>query len=139
MNDRLPAFAARIEVLDDVTNYETTRDDGLWSAFHRSLGHKIRVRVTNTSEAVWEPSPVHGMHAVNLAYQWLDPDTDQVVLEGGRHPLGAQVPPGETREIEMLLNYPGPGRYILHISMIQEGHAWFYHLCDQYSLEMSID
>jgi hypothetical protein len=126
-------------VLDDVTDYEGTGCDGLWATFHRGLGRTIQVRVTNTSDAVWEPSPVYGLHAVNLGYQWLDADTKKMVFEGGRYPLGAQVPPGASREIEMLLNYPGPGRYILHVSLIQEGHAWFYHECDQYSLDITID
>jgi hypothetical protein len=139
MTARLTDFEARIEVLDDVTNCPRSDYRGLWSAFHRGTGPTVRVRVTNTSEAVWEPSPVTGMHAVNLCYQWLDADTKRLVLDGKRYPLGAQVPPGASCEFELQLIYPRPGRYILHVSMIQEGHAFFYHLCDQYSRELIVE
>ncbi len=133
----LSEFRAEVVVVDEelIEKGNADRYRGIWSRFHRSLGPTIRVKVTNTSSVAWENSPRLGMYAVNLSYQWLNPRTRRPVLEVGRTPLQSPVRPGESQELALPLAYPGAGVYLLKISMIQEGVAWFSDRCPQYVRE----
>ncbi len=135
--DALKEFRAEVVVVDEalIEKGNADRYRGVWSRFHRSLGPTIRVKVTNTSSVVWDSSPRLGMYAVNLSYQWLHPRTRRPVLEVGRTPLQSPVRPGESQELALPLAYPGAGVYLLKISMIQEGVAWFSDRCPQYVRE----
>ena len=134
MTGPLNDYGAKVEVLnpDLIIDYRQGRYDGIWNWCHRDLGPNIRVRVTNTSNSIWQPLPKFGNHAIDLSCQWRDADTKKMVHETGRVPIEQQVNPNESLELELPLSYPGPGNYDLHVSMIQEGHVWFYDLCEQY-------
>ncbi len=64
--------------------------------------------------------------AVNLAYHWLDVDGESVLFEGKRTAFKNEVSPGETVEVEMIVETPEePGSYILELDLVRERIAWF--------------
>jgi len=68
------------------------------------------------------PYPVH------IASNWRDPLTGQRIagVEGLRTPLPHPLPPGQrhTGRVEIAAP-PTPGEYLLHLTFVQEGVAWF--------------
>ena len=50
-----------------------------------------------------------------------------MIQEGERYNLLKSVQPGEEMEREIFISYPKEkGKYIVRISLIQEGVSWFY-------------
>jgi hypothetical protein len=64
---------------------------------------------------------------VNLSYRWLDAASSSVlVTDGARGGLATALAPGESRDVSVMVRAPAePGRYVLRLSMVQEGVAWF--------------
>ncbi|MEX3951312.1 sulfotransferase family 2 domain-containing protein [Paraburkholderia sp. EG287B] len=67
------------------------------------------------------PNPVH------VAYHWLEAKRSQaVVFDGERTTLHASLMPGEEREMQALVVAPSvAGTYVLRLTLVQEGIAWF--------------
>ncbi len=85
---------------------------------------EIEVRVENRGALAWTrdtPNPVR------LAYHWLSPDGDEVVLfEGVRTELQGDVAPGRTAHLRArVLAPPQPGQYRLAWDMLKEHRFWF--------------
>ncbi len=86
------------------------------------------VRALNRSDAFWSASGLPfqaGALRVAAVYRWLAPD-GSVLVEGERSLLPGDVPPGG--EIGMIVRVRAPaepGRYLLRLTFVQEGVAWF--------------
>lgn len=85
----------------------------------------IHLKVTNTSDATF--APYVGKGAVNASYQWLNAADGSVAKDGIRTSLRAPLPSGASTELPLSVELPSQsGRYILALSLVQEGCAWFY-------------
>lgn len=91
------------------------------------------INVKNISNCVWPNTmKADSWGKIAVSYKWyintteeLDPNSQ--IIEGSRITFGKNVQPGETVTLSMYVNYPEKaGDYILRISLIQEGCAWFY-------------
>jgi hypothetical protein len=85
------------------------------------------VTIKNGSTKTWPSKPnKKGRHAVNLAYHWLDRKRQMVVFDGLRTPLPRDLGPGESVTLRATIRAPEKaGEYLLHMTMVQEGVAWF--------------
>jgi Ig-like domain from next to BRCA1 gene len=85
------------------------------------------VTIKNASSRTW-PSETDSkrQHAVNLSYHWLDRKRQMVVYDGLRTPLPRDLNPGESVTLKATIRAPEkPGEYLLHLTLVQEGVAWF--------------
>lgn len=81
----------------------------------------VTVNVRNLGRMGWAST---GQRPVNLSYR-VRRDGVQIA-EGERTAFPEVIPGGQTREVEVHLTAPAePGKYIVQISAVQEGVAWF--------------
>jgi 4-amino-4-deoxy-L-arabinose transferase-like glycosyltransferase len=86
----------------------------------------IFVRIKNVSTVTWPARERGGSpHQVSLGNHWLDPSGRTLINDDGRRALLRDLKPGETTDLPLAVNAPGPGRYILELDMLQEGVSWF--------------
>ena len=88
------------------------------------------ITVTNASPIPWpsKPNP-RGKNAVHLSYHWLDQQRKTIVYDGLRTKLPGDLEPGESVTLRALIRSPdNPGEYVLQITLVQEGVAWFSDL-----------
>lgn len=83
----------------------------------------VRVDVSNQSNfqlSSRAPNPVH------FSYHWLDGTGEQVVVfDGERTRLPMSLMPGDERQMQASVVAPAsPGRYMLRLTLVQEGIAW---------------
>ena len=66
-------------------------------------------------------------YPINLSYHWLDAETgDIVVFDGERTALTETLDAGVCRHYRVRVSSPDKaGKYVLRITMVQEGVAWF--------------
>jgi hypothetical protein len=85
--------------------------------FFVQVGLRNRSRYQIASRA---PNPVH------VSYHWIEAEGSQVVVfDGERTRLHASLMPGEEREMQALtVAPPVAGRYVLRLTLVQEGIAW---------------
>ena len=85
------------------------------------------VTVKNASSKTWPSKPdSKGRNAVYLSYHWLDRKRQIVVFDGLRTPLPHDLNPGESITLKAAILAPKKtGDYILHLTLVQEGVAWF--------------
>jgi hypothetical protein len=85
------------------------------------------VTIKNASTKTWPSKPnQRGRNAVNLSYHWLDRKRQMVVFDGLRTPLPRDLGPGESVTLRAAIRAPEKaGEYLLHVTMVQEGVAWF--------------
>jgi len=85
------------------------------------------ITVKNISPVTWPSKPDNkDRYAVNLSYHWLTRKGEKVVLDGLRTPLPRDLKPGESVNLKAAIQAPAkPGRYILEVTLVQEGEAWF--------------
>jgi hypothetical protein len=85
------------------------------------------VTVKNVSSRIWPSKPnSDGENAVHLSYHWLDRKESMVVFDGLRTPLPRDLGPGESVRLNATVQAPDRrGRYILEVTLVQEGVAWF--------------
>jgi hypothetical protein len=96
----------------------------------------IKLRITNTSSNETF-SPFRGAGSVNVSYIWMSADGTQAIQEGIRSFLPTSLDPGESAEVPVLVEYPNlNGKYILRITLIQEGCAWLYKLNPSISVDI---
>ena len=81
----------------------------------------------NISPVTWPSKPDNNnRNAVNLSYHWLTRKGEKVVLDGLRTPLPRDLKPGESVNLKAAIQAPAnPGRYVLEVTLVQEGQAWF--------------
>jgi hypothetical protein len=85
------------------------------------------ITIKNASTKTWPSKPnQRGRNAVNLSYHWLDRKRQMVVFDGLRTPLPRDLNPGESITLRATIRAPEKaGGYLLHMTMVQEGVAWF--------------
>lgn len=94
----------------------------------------VAVRAVNRSDAFWSASglPLQaGALRVAASYRWLSPD-GRALVDGDRSLLPGDVPPGG--EVGMIVRARAPaepGRYVLRLTFVQEGVAWFESFADR--------
>jgi len=101
----------------------------------------VDITVTNTSPITWPSKPNRrGTNAVHLSYHWLDQKRQPVVYDGLRTKLPGDLNPGESVTLKALIRSPeSPGEYLLQVTLVQEGVAWFSDLGGgQISLPVSV-
>ncbi len=84
----------------------------------------VLVRVTNRSEATWPGSDRPGF-PVRTSYRVLRADGSVLVADGMRTPLPIDVPPGQSRLVEVQVAVPETGDLTLEIDLVHEGVQWF--------------
>lgn|GEM_PF-910817 len=100
----------------------------LWAAVPRGIRtgceEIVSFRLTNRASTELESGFPYTTH---LGYRWFDADGRAVLPDNGvRTPLPRPLATGETADGSMRVVAPGaPGDYILHVSVVQEGVAWF--------------
>jgi hypothetical protein len=92
-------------------------------------GQTVSADVTfkNASSKTWPSKPdPGGGNAVNLSYHWLDRKRQMVVLDGLRTPLPRDLKPGESVTLRAAIRAPEKaGEHVPHVTLVQEGVAWF--------------
>jgi hypothetical protein len=85
------------------------------------------IAIKNASTKTWPSKPNQkGRNAVNLSYHWLGRKRQMVVFDGLRTPLPRDLKPGESVTLRATIRAPEKaGGYLLHVTMVQEGVAWF--------------
>ena len=97
----------------------------------------LPVKVKNVSASAWSSETAE--QAIRLSYHWLDLKKNMLIFEGQRTSLAGIVVPGGEQTVHLQVAAPAqPGRYILQVTLLQEGVAWFEN---QYvtPLELQID
>ena len=83
----------------------------------------LAVKLTNNGNILWNAA---GANPVNLSYHILDPNGGAVVWDGPRTPLGGDVLPGASKDLNITLVTPGQsGSYTLVVDLVREGIGWF--------------
>jgi hypothetical protein len=93
----------------------------------RSRAFGVRVSVENNGYdkvSSYSPYPVH------LTYRWLDPENQaHLIDEGARSVLKPPLGPGDRRAYNVHTIAPDrPGRYLLRITLVQEGVMWLDYI-----------
>jgi hypothetical protein len=85
------------------------------------------VTIKNASSKTCPSKPDSGgRNAVNFSYHWLDRKRQVVVFDGLRTRLPRDLNPGESVTLSAAIRAPEkPGVYLLHLTLVQEGVAWF--------------
>ena len=85
------------------------------------------VSLKNVSASTWPSTPdPKGLNAVNLSYHWFNQKKRVIVFDGLRTPLPHDLSPGESVRLNAAVQAPDqPGRYMLEVTLVQEGVAWF--------------
>jgi hypothetical protein len=85
---------------------------------------RIDLEVTNDGTLPW---PASGPRPVDVSYHWKDEATGRtVVYDGARTPLPHDVAPGGRARLAAVVRTPAePGRYGLHLDVVQEHVTWF--------------
>ena len=73
-------------------------------------------------DTTWASTALGGVY---LSYHWRRPSGEVVVWDGLRTALPSPIVPGDARSIQMRVEAPPPGEYLLEIAMVREGVAWF--------------
>lgn len=109
--------------------YRMILDHPMFPTAMRS-GHLYRgsIKITNPSQSLWPSYPdPFGLHVVRASYHWRDGSTGSIVVyDGWRTSLPKNLPPGCSVTLIMKIEPPlKGGRYLLEISLVQEGDSWF--------------
>ena len=86
----------------------------------------FRVEVTDPTQVPFVSTT--GAGSIHVSYHWLSADGNSVVKDGIRTMLPDPIPPGGSKIVPIVVEYPtAPGHYILRLTLVQEGCAWFYN------------
>ncbi len=87
----------------------------------------FQIRMQNKSHGHWYATGENGNVPVVASYHWIDDRGRYTAFEGLRTPLPKDVPPGTAVDIDLRVRLPErQGRYILEVSLLQDGVAWFH-------------
>lgn len=87
----------------------------------------IPVRITNPTTETWSAAGDRtGVLSVRLSYRWMDLGGRAVVVDALRTLLPRDLGSGESVVLDTKVAPPDvPGPYVLRLSLVQEGVAWF--------------
>jgi hypothetical protein len=95
-----------------------------WSLAPQRAGARTTARVVleNGGSATWRS---RGEDGLQLSYHWLDRRGNAIWWDGLRTRFARPVAPGETVEMEALVEAPRPpGRYVLRFDLVEEHRFW---------------
>ncbi len=86
----------------------------------------MQTKIINTGHETF--SPYSGKGGVNASYHWVKADgSNEIVLDGIRTTLPYTLKPDDFVELPIFISFPSAsGKYILKLSLVQEGCNWFY-------------
>lgn len=85
----------------------------------------LDVKFTNRSTEAF-PSTT-GRGGVYYSYHWLNQDDKTVVIDGIRSAIAGGLQPGQSANAQLVVSLPKhSGKYLLRLTPVQEGCAWFY-------------
>lgn len=117
----LRKFDAKIEPLS-----VDTSSGSWWQRLTEETPVLVTIAVTNSGNEDWQP--YQGKGSVAASYQWVNAATGAVILDGLRTPLRGKLAPHQTVSLPLRVLTPQTrGQYILKLSLVQEGCAWFYN------------
>ncbi|TMM12006.1 MAG: hypothetical protein E6G01_16575 [Actinobacteria bacterium] len=80
----------------------------------------LKVRVRNRSRVRWPPD------TVRVGNHWLGPDGQLLCLDDGRAEIPWEMVPGKEAVVSLWTVTPTcPGRHVLELDAVCEGHSWF--------------
>lgn len=89
---------------------------------------EVKLAVRNTGDRTLPslPGSADGALGVNASYHWKGTDARVVVWDGLLTPLGADLAPGDQKEVSLQVESPkAPGLYVLEIDLLQTTAFWF--------------
>ncbi|MBI4689093.1 MAG: hypothetical protein HY754_02310, partial [Nitrospirae bacterium] len=88
---------------------------------------EIPITITNTGKELWpNTGDSNGKYVVHLSYHIANSQGKTVCFDGNRAKLDKNINPGDSIGLMLPVTAPKlPGRYIIKISLVQEGVAWF--------------
>ena len=95
-----------------------------WTLAPQQAGARTTARLVleNGGSATWRS---HGKDGLQLSYHWLDRRGNAIWWDGLRTPFPRPVAPGETVEVDVLVDAPRPpGRYVLRFDLVEEHRFW---------------
>jgi hypothetical protein len=108
-----------------------------WSAlFGRRDQGVLNVALTNTGTFPFTSST--GFGSVFMSYHWNDA-SGKTIVDGIRSVLPAVVQPGETVNVDIVVDVPSQPGLALRLSPVQEGCAWFYQANPKVGSEFSLN
>lgn len=121
-NDKLKEFKSELLSNKKKVSYQ---EKNILNRFRREVG-EVNVTVKNNSTENWYANPEYGVNSINLSYRIYDKEGKTVLYDGLRKPLTSDILQGQSSNFNLQFAVPSDeGEYILRISMIQEGVAWF--------------
>ncbi|NQE51537.1 hypothetical protein [Herbaspirillum rubrisubalbicans] len=119
----LKNYSARIHPL----SVEIRRKRWFESFLGQTAQINLNVEVTNTGNETW--NPYLGKGGVNVSYQWINSSNGVIALDGIRTTLRAPLASGQGTQLPLTVDLPTQeGQYVLALTLVQEGCAWFYQL-----------
>lgn len=89
---------------------------------HPGQDTKVPVKVQNPGTETWLST---GAFPVNVSYKWFKGGV-LMTIEGERTVLPGPVAPNQTVDVDVrVIAPPDPGKYVLHVTLVQEAVAWF--------------
>jgi len=97
--------------------------DNQWNAPKSTL-FTLPITFKNVSASAWSSHTAE--QPVRASYHWLDLEKNMLIFEGARTSFPSDVTPGAKQTIDLQVKPPEQkGQYILQVTMVQEGVAWF--------------
>jgi SpoIID/LytB domain protein len=88
-----------------------------------ATAYTVNVPLSNSGVAAWNAT---GANLIDLSYHWTNATGQDVVWDGLRTPLPADVPAGSSTTVAAKLTTPAAsGTYTLTFDLVREGVAWF--------------
>ncbi|WP_404604982.1 sulfotransferase family 2 domain-containing protein [Caballeronia udeis] len=102
----------RIEIVRAPAKINTTEKFQMTVGISNNSRHTINTRLKNP---------------VNISYHWIEASNGSIaIFDGERTKISPGLSPGEKEEFSVLVESPiKAGRYVLRVTMVQEGVAWF--------------
>ncbi|MGH2490968.1 MAG: hypothetical protein ACRDF9_05610, partial [Candidatus Limnocylindria bacterium] len=106
-----------------VPSYGAGYSSGVPSAAIANTTSSVPIIITNNSNFTWSAA---GANPVALSYHWSTPAGATVVWDGLRTKLAADLPPGQSVQLQANLRFPSAaGTYVLRWDLVHEGISWF--------------
>jgi 2-polyprenyl-3-methyl-5-hydroxy-6-metoxy-1,4-benzoquinol methylase len=102
----------------------------------KSTKASIAIRIHNKSHERFVSLPPY---PVNLSYHWADQNGEIFLFDGERTPLLIPLMPDEKRSLDVIVRTPErEGRYLLHVTLMQEHNLWFEQVVKHLPLTISV-
>ncbi|NQE51538.1 DUF3307 domain-containing protein [Herbaspirillum rubrisubalbicans] len=109
-----------------------------WQRLNNTLPVVVIIEVTNTGKEDF--FPYRGKGSVAASYQWISVADGSVALDGLRTLLPKRLPPQQSIRLPLRVMAPQTqGKYVLKLSLVQEGCTWFHNANPASSFNINYD